>query len=103
MMFFSTLEGPVSHSERKRSACCKVLYFTIWNVFFVNVLSGSAISQVNVLSSPKDIPMVLARAVPVQVNCMLTYFGYQDAASISVTHIQLVDLLIVLFNFTIIF
>jgi hypothetical protein len=60
MMLFSTLEGPISHSERKKSACCKVLYFTIWNVFFVNVLSGSAISQV--------IPMQLARAVPVQVN-----------------------------------
>lgn len=68
MMLFSTLEGPISHSERKKSACCKVLYFTIWNVFFVNVLSGSAISQVIALSSPKDIPMQLARAVPVQVN-----------------------------------
>jgi len=33
MMLFSSLEGPVSHSGRKRSACYKVLYFTIWNVF----------------------------------------------------------------------
>lgn len=74
MMFFSTLEGPISHSERKKSACCKVLYFTIWNVFFVNVLSGSAISQLNALSSPKDIPMQLAKAVPVQVNDMFVYY-----------------------------
>lgn len=68
MMLFSTLEGPTSHSERKRSACCKVLYFTVWNIFFVNVLSGTVISQLNVLSSPKDIPVKLARAVPGQVN-----------------------------------
>jgi len=75
MMLFSTLEGPISHSERKKSACCKVLYFTIWNVFFVNVLSGSAISQVTALSRPKEISMQLARAVPVQVNHLLVYFG----------------------------
>lgn len=67
MMLFSALEGPMSHSLRKKSACLKVLYFTIWNVFFVNVLSGSVISQLNVISSPKEIPTQLARAVPRQV------------------------------------
>ena len=73
MMLFSTLEGPISHSERKKSACCKVLFFTIWNVFFFNVLSGSAISQLNALSSPKDIPVQLARAIPLQVNRMFIF------------------------------
>jgi hypothetical protein len=68
MMLFSTLEGPISHSERKKSACCKVLVFTIWNVFFFNVLSGSVLNQLNVLFSPKEIPMLLARAIPLQVN-----------------------------------
>uniref|UniRef100_A0A0E0NZE6 CSC1/OSCA1-like 7TM region domain-containing protein n=1 Tax=Oryza rufipogon TaxID=4529 RepID=A0A0E0NZE6_ORYRU len=92
MMFFSTLEGPVSHSERKRSACCKVLYFTIWNVFFVNVLSGSAISQVNALSSPKDIPMVLARAVPVQATFFTTYVLTSGWASLSSELMQLFGL-----------
>ncbi|XP_072988247.1 CSC1-like protein RXW8 isoform X4 [Typha latifolia] len=67
MMLFSAVEGPISHSGRKKSACYKVLYFTIWNVFFVNVLSGSVISQINVLSSPKDIPSQLAKAVPRQI------------------------------------
>ncbi|OAY78861.1 CSC1-like protein RXW8 [Ananas comosus] len=67
MMLFSALEGPMSHSLRKKSACLKVLYFTIWNVFFVNVLSGSVISQLNVISSPKEIPTQLARAVPRQI------------------------------------
>ena len=67
MMLFSTMEGNVSRSERKRSACIKVLYFTIWNVFFVNVLSGSVIRQLSVFSSVRDIPTQLAKAVPTQV------------------------------------
>jgi hypothetical protein len=71
MMLFSTLEGPTSHSERKRSACIKVLYFFIWNVFFVNVVSGTIIKQLKFFSSPKDIPVQLARVIPGQVNPLL--------------------------------
>lgn len=68
MMLFSSVEGPVSRSGRKKSACVKILYFTIWNVFFVNVLSGSVISQLNVFSSVRDIPTQLAKAIPTQVT-----------------------------------
>ena len=67
MMLFSTVEGSVSHSGRKRSACIKVLSFTIWNVFFVNVLSGSIMGQLNAISSVKTILNQLAAAVPIQV------------------------------------
>lgn len=67
MMIFSTVEGSISRSARKKSTCIKVLYFTIWNVFFVNLLSGSVIIQLNVISSPKGIPTQLAKAVPRQV------------------------------------
>ena len=67
MMVFSTIEGSVAHSGRKKSACIKVLYFTIWNVFFVNVLSGSVIGQLTKLSSVKDVPKHLAEAIPNQV------------------------------------
>lgn len=74
MMLFSTVEGPISHSGRKKSACCKVLYFTIWNVFFVNVLSGSVINQLNAISRPKDIPSQLAEAVPKQVLRFLPWW-----------------------------
>ncbi|TVU45727.1 hypothetical protein EJB05_05225, partial [Eragrostis curvula] len=93
MMLFSTLEGPISHSERKRSACCKVLYFTIWNVFFVNVLSGSAISQVISLSSPKNIPMQLAKAVPSQATFFTTYVLTSGWASLSSELMQLFGLI----------
>uniref|UniRef100_A0ACD5W9L0 Uncharacterized protein n=1 Tax=Avena sativa TaxID=4498 RepID=A0ACD5W9L0_AVESA len=93
MMLFSTLEGPISHSERKKSACCKVLYFTIWNVFFVNVLSGSIINQLNALSSPKDIPMQLARAIPLQATFFTTYVLTSGWASLSSELMQLFGLI----------
>src|SRR4051812_10779298 len=73
MMLFSTLEGPISHSERKRSACCKVLFFLIWNVFFVNVVSGTVLKQLDFFSSPKDIPVQLAKVIPGQVSSILLF------------------------------
>ncbi|KAL6637150.1 hypothetical protein ACP70R_024722 [Stipagrostis hirtigluma subsp. patula] len=93
MMLFSTLEGPISHSQRKKSACCKVLCFTIWNVFFVNVLSGSVINQVIALSSPKDIPVQLARAVPEQATFFTTYVLTSGWASLSSELLQLYGLI----------
>ncbi|XP_022772944.1 CSC1-like protein RXW8 isoform X2 [Durio zibethinus] len=93
MMLFSTMEGNVSRSERKRSACIKVLYFTIWNVFFVNVLSGSVIRQLSVFSSVRDIPIQLAKAVPTQATFFTTYVLSSGWASLSCEVIQLFALL----------
>uniref|UniRef100_A0A0D6QSJ1 CSC1/OSCA1-like 7TM region domain-containing protein n=1 Tax=Araucaria cunninghamii TaxID=56994 RepID=A0A0D6QSJ1_ARACU len=68
MMLFSAMQGFVSISGIQKSATTKVLYFTIWNVFFVTVLSGSVFSQINTfLSNPKDIPRQLAIVVPGQM------------------------------------
>ncbi|KAA3476559.1 CSC1-like protein RXW8 [Gossypium australe] len=83
MMLFSAMEGNISRSQRKRSACIKVLYFTIWNVFFVNVLSGSIIRQLTVFSSFKDAPTQLARAVPTQATFFTTYVLSSGWASLS--------------------
>ncbi|KHG29773.1 Membrane protein [Gossypium arboreum] len=93
MMLFSTIEGNVSHSERKKSAGIKVLYFTIWNVFFVNVLSGSIIRQLSVFSSFRDIPTQLAKAVPTQATFFTTYVLTSGWASLSFEVIQLFPLL----------
>ncbi|OEL15615.1 CSC1-like protein RXW8 [Dichanthelium oligosanthes] len=93
MMLFSTLEGPTSRSERKRSACCKVLYFTVWNIFFVNVLSGTVISQLTVLSSPKNLPVQLARAVPLQATFFITYVLTSGWAGLSSELMQLFGLI----------
>jgi len=75
VMLFSTMEGCISRSERKKSACSKVLYFTIWNVFFVNVFAGSVISQLAVFSSLTELPAELAKAVPAQVTCPYLYLA----------------------------
>lgn len=96
MMLFSAFEGSTSHSGRKKSACYKVLYFTIWNVFFVNVFSGSAISQIHTLSSPKELPTQLAKAVPRQATFFTTYVLTSGWASLSIEIIQLFPLIWIL-------
>ncbi|XP_022768591.1 CSC1-like protein RXW8 isoform X1 [Durio zibethinus] len=93
MMLFSKVEGNVSRSGRKKSACIKVLYFTIWNVFFVNILSGSIIRQLSVFSSVRDIPTQLAKAVPTQATFFTTYVLSSGWASLSFEVIQLFALL----------
>lgn len=88
MMLFSAMEGSISRSARKKSACIKVLYFTIWNVFFVNVFSGSVISQIHVITSVKDIPTQLAKAVPQQATFFITYVLTSGWASICTEIVQ---------------
>ncbi|XXG46923.1 hypothetical protein AAC387_Pa02g1651 [Persea americana] len=84
MKFLSSIQGYVSHSRIERSACSKVLWFTIWNIFFANVLSGSVYTQLNVLLDPKNIPMRLAVAVPAQASFFIAYVvtsGWTSLAS----------------------
>lgn len=72
MMLISSLEGSISRSGRKKSACFKILYFTIWNVFVMNVFTGTIIDQFSVFTkfdSVKDLPAQLASAIPAQVIC----------------------------------
>lgn len=74
MLLFSAMRGHISNSSKMKSACIMVLSFTIWNVFFATVLSGSVISQINTfLSDPKDIPRQLAVVVPGQATFFITY------------------------------
>ncbi|KAJ0099545.1 hypothetical protein Patl1_21867 [Pistacia atlantica] len=67
MILFSSIEGYISLSQVAKSACNKMWWFTVWNIFFVNVLSGTALYQVNLFLEPKKIPQVLAEGVPAQV------------------------------------
>ena len=68
MEFLSSIQGYISHSDIEKSACKKVLWFTVWNIFFATLFSGSALSQLNVILEPKNIPSKLAVAVPAQVS-----------------------------------
>ncbi|XP_038885521.1 CSC1-like protein RXW8 isoform X2 [Benincasa hispida] len=92
MMTLSALEGSISRSGRKRSACLKVLYFTIWNVFFVNVFAGSIIHTLSVFFSFKDIPAQFGKAVPAQASFFLTYVVSSGWASLSCEVMQLFPL-----------
>lgn len=67
MIVLSSIQGYIALSQIEKSACIKVLWLTIWNVFFANVLSGSALYRVDVFLEPKRIPELLAVAVPGQV------------------------------------
>lgn len=71
MILLSSIQGYMALSQIHKSACVKLLWFTIWNIFFANVLSGTVLYQVNVFLEPKNIPVVLAAAVPAQVKILL--------------------------------
>lgn len=71
MEFLSSIQGYICHSDIEKSACKKVLWFTIWNIFFATLFSGSVLYRVSLFLDPKDIPAKLAVAVPAQVEYIL--------------------------------
>ncbi|KAF2299123.1 hypothetical protein GH714_030722 [Hevea brasiliensis] len=84
MEFLSSIQGYISHSDIEKSACNKVLWFTIWNIFFATVFSGSVLYRVNIFLEPKDIPAKLAVAVPAQASFFIAYVvtsGWTSTAS----------------------
>ncbi|XP_031491705.1 CSC1-like protein HYP1 [Nymphaea colorata] len=90
---FSSLRGYISHSQIERSACRKILWFTVWNIFFVNVLSGSVASQLNVFTDPSHIPMRLAVAVPAQASFFISYVATSGWTSLLLELIRIIPLL----------
>ncbi|XP_078177974.1 hyperosmolality-gated Ca2+ permeable channel 2.3-like isoform X2 [Carex rostrata] len=73
MKLFSTMQGYIANSEIEKSACGKMLWFTIWSIFFANVLTGSVTSQLELLLDPKNIPALLAIVVPAQASFFIAY------------------------------
>ncbi|CAI9109753.1 OLC1v1009634C1 [Oldenlandia corymbosa var. corymbosa] len=73
MIMLSSIQGYIAMSQIEKSACIKVLFFTIWNIYFANVLSGSALYRANILLEPKEIPALLAVAVPGQATFFIAY------------------------------
>lgn len=73
MKIISSAQGYISISEIERSACHKVIWFTVWNVFFANVLSASAFSLLFIFLEFKDIPSKLAVSVPAQASFFIAY------------------------------
>lgn len=83
MKSFSTMQGYISHSAIERSACRKMLWFTIWNIFFASVLSGSIANQFEIILDPKNIPRRLAIAVPAQASFFISYVVTSGWTSLS--------------------
>uniref|UniRef100_A0A7N0VMB5 CSC1-like protein HYP1 n=1 Tax=Kalanchoe fedtschenkoi TaxID=63787 RepID=A0A7N0VMB5_KALFE len=84
MEFLSSIQGYIAHSEIIKSACNKVIWFTIWNVFFATVFSGTVLYQVSIFLDPKSIPARLAVAVPAQASFFIAYVvtsGWTSAAT----------------------
>ncbi|XP_056165318.1 CSC1-like protein At1g69450 isoform X2 [Syzygium oleosum] len=73
MEFLSSIQGYISHSAIERSACNKVLWFTIWNIFFATVFSGSVLYQVSIFLDPTNIPAKLGVSVPAQASFFIAY------------------------------
>lgn len=93
MILFSSIEGYISNSQIEKSACTKLLFFTIWNIFFANVLSGSALYLVNIFLEPKNIPKALAEAVPAQASFFIAYVVTSGWTSLSSELFRLLPLL----------
>lgn len=91
MKFLSSIQGYISYSEIQRSACYKVLWFIIWNIFFANVLSGSALNQLSVLLDLKNIPARLAVAVPAQASFFIAYVVTSGWTSTSSELFQVIE------------
>ncbi|WVZ12774.1 hypothetical protein V8G54_017304 [Vigna mungo] len=83
MKFLSSIQGYISHSDIEMSASRKVLWFTVWNVFFASVFSGSILSMLQAILDPKNIPAKLAVAVPAQASFFITYVVTQGWTSVS--------------------
>ncbi|XP_058766094.1 CSC1-like protein RXW8 [Vicia villosa] len=98
MSLLSKVEGSISRSGRKKNTCRKVLLFTVWNVFFVNVLVGSLISHLSVFSSIRDMAGQLAKAVPSQTTFFTTYILSSGWASLGFELVQIFPLLENLFQ-----
>ncbi|KAL8471634.1 hypothetical protein ACS0TY_029042 [Phlomoides rotata] len=73
MIVLSSIQGFIAISQIEKSACIKMVWFTVWNVFFTNVLSGTALYRLDVLLEPKRLPELLALAVPGQASFFIAY------------------------------
>ncbi|KAM7268622.1 hypothetical protein ACFE04_010788 [Oxalis oulophora] len=83
LVVFSSMQGSNSISKIEISACTQMIVFTIWNIYFANAVSGSALYRVRMFIEPKTIPTILAQAVPAQATFFITYVLSSGWASIS--------------------
>ncbi|GMY22877.1 CSC1-like protein RXW8 isoform X1 [Fagus crenata] len=94
MMRLSAAAGALSCSAIRKSACKKILIFKIWNVFFVNIITGYLILHyVSLHYNVIGIAEHLALDVPTQIDFFITYVLSSGWASLACEVINLSALL----------
>ncbi|KAL8247973.1 hypothetical protein R6Q59_009189 [Mikania micrantha] len=85
MLMFATLEGSVSRSVRKKSACCKAIIFFFWNIFFYNLFTGTWWDRMNkiTVTGLKDMATLLGNLIPGQAPFFMTYIMTTGWASLA--------------------
>ncbi|XP_058730567.1 CSC1-like protein At1g69450 [Vicia villosa] len=94
MGFLSSIQGYISNSDIEMSASKKVQWFTVWNVFFATVFSGSVFHQLYIILDLREITGQLAVAVPAQASFFITYVATTGWTSVSSELFQIIPLIV---------
>ncbi|WJX50896.1 hypothetical protein P8452_37142 [Trifolium repens] len=93
MGFLSSIQGYISHSDIEMSASKKVIWFTVWNVFFATVFSGSVFHQLLIILDLRDITGKLAVSVPAQASFFITYVATTGWTNVLSELLQIIPLI----------
>ncbi|KGN52299.1 hypothetical protein Csa_009259 [Cucumis sativus] len=89
MHAMAKLAGCVSRSNEEIKACNMVFYFLVGNVFFLSLLSGSLLDEIEeYLTHPKNFPSHLASAVSAQADFFVTYILTSGLSGFSLEILQ---------------
>ena len=83
LIVFSKREGHIGEGHLQRSMFYKLSIFLIIQIFFVQMLSGSIISEIqNFIDDPMSIVSLLAEALPQQAQSFMQYVIVQTAMNL---------------------
>ncbi|KAG6573819.1 CSC1-like protein, partial [Cucurbita argyrosperma subsp. sororia] len=89
MLGMAKLAGCVSRSKAEIKACNMIFYFLVGNVFFLSLISGSLLDEIEeYLTHPKNFPSHLAGAVSSQADFFATYILTSGLSGFSLEILQ---------------
>ncbi|KAG7012886.1 CSC1-like protein, partial [Cucurbita argyrosperma subsp. argyrosperma] len=89
MLGMAKLAGCVSRSKAEIKACNMIFYFLVGNVFFLSLISGSLLDEIEeYLTHPKNFPSHLAGAVSAQADFFATYILTSGLSGFSLEILQ---------------
>jgi len=94
LIAFSKREGHIAETSLQTSMFFKLAVFLIIQIFFVQMLSGSIISEIqNFIEDPMSIVTLLAEALPQQAQSFMQYVIVQTALNLGLELMRGVDIL----------